>query len=619
MATWVLGTSIVLQFAAAWAALRLARATDRSAGWLLISLAVTLMGLRRCITLSRVLVGDALQPDLAAEFVALGISALMLVGIRTVAPRIRTLVAAREEALESERRYRTMVENSVEAIVILDIDEGRFVDVNTNAEQLFGLDREALLKTGPVQLSPEHQPGGEVSSELATGYLAHARAGEKVSFEWTHQCSSGREFPCEVRLVRLPSSAGCIVRGSITDISERKLAAEQMQRTQKLESLGVMAGGIAHDFNNLLVGILGNANLARLELAEDSPLRETVESIETGALRAADLAREMLAYSGRARFAVEPVDIGTLLGEMTHLVTAAISKSAELSVSFPPDLPAVEADPTQLRQVVMNLILNASDAVGDDSGRIEVTGGVEEREGGHTAWSPVEAPPPGRYVWIEVRDTGCGMDAETRERIFDPFFTTKFTGRGLGLAAVLGIVRAHHGGLEVESEPGRGTVFRLCFPCLAESVALGSTVEPPSEWRGVGTVLAVDDEPAVLELCVRALGRCGLTVLTAEDGGAGLEVFRRHKDEIEVVVLDVTMPVLGGAEVLREIQRIKPAANVILSSGYDESEAGDRFAEGPITFLQKPYTAESLIDQVRAALELAHPAQTRATRTGPVG
>jgi len=404
------------------------------------------------------------------------------------------------------------------------------------------------------------------------------------------------------------------LEGFITDVTARKRAEEersrleaQVQQAQKLESLGVLAGGIAHDFNNLLVGILGNADLALDELGPSSPARATVQEIVTAAKRAAELTRQLLAYSGKGRFIIGPVDINDLVREMAHLLDVSISKKALLRYNFASGLPAVMADASQIRQIVMNLIVNASEALEEKSGAIVITTGVMQCDRDYLKSMHLDEDlPDGLYVYFEVSDTGCGMDAETRDRIFDPFFTTKFTGRGLGLAAVLGIVRGHNGAIKVYSEPGRGTTFKVLLPAVETPAACGH--EPHAvtggAWRGSGTILLVDDEPTVRALGTRILQRAGFEVITARDGREAVDLFRAQPDTIVCVLLDLTMPRLGGEDAYRELRRIRPDVCVVLSSGYNEQEVSQRFAGKKLAgFIQKPYRAAVLLETIRRALE----------------
>ncbi len=397
------------------------------------------------------------------------------------------------------------------------------------------------------------------------------------------------------------------------DITERKQAEEerrkfeaQIQQAQKLESLGVLAGGIAHDFNNLLTAILGNADLALSELSPVSPARENLEAIERTSRRAAELCKQMLAYSGKGRFVIRSVNLSEIVEEMTHLLEVSISKKAILKYNFADNLPSIKADPTQIRQIIMNLITNASEAIGDRSGVISISTGVTECDRAYLKGTYLdEELPEGLYVVLEVSDTGCGMDKDTLGGIFDPFFTTKFTGRGLGLAAVLGIVRGHDGAIKIHSEKGRGTTFRVLFPATA-GLEETTAAEPTSEreWQGSGTVLLIEDEEAVRTTGKQMLEKAGFDVLTAVDGCQGVDVFRERADEIVCVLLDLTMPHKGGEETFHDVRLIREDVRVILMSGYSKQEVTDRFAgKGLAGFLQKPYQYSELIAELQKALE----------------
>jgi signal transduction histidine kinase/CheY-like chemotaxis protein len=402
------------------------------------------------------------------------------------------------------------------------------------------------------------------------------------------------------------------VQATVLDITEKKRAEEelrrleaQFQQTQKLESLGVLAGGIAHDFNNLLLGVLGNADLALMDLSPIHPARSSVEEIVKAARRAAELSRQMLAYSGKGKFVVANMDLSELVHEMGHLLESSISKNAHISYRLADRLPAVEGDITQIRQVVMNLIINASEALGDNPGIIRVTTDSMECSREYLSKTYLdECQPEGRYVYLEVSDSGCGMDRETLERIFDPFFTTKFMGRGLGLAALLGIVRGHQGAIVVESEPGQGTTLRILFPASKSvSPPAPPLEESPPVWSGSGVILLVDDERTVLRTGERMLERAGFTVLTAESGRAGLDLFEKQPDRIRCVILDLTMPDLDGEETFSRIRAIDRDVPVILSSGYSREDIESRFEKGDLAgFIQKPYQWEELLRRVAEAI-----------------
>ncbi len=416
---------------------------------------------------------------------------------------------------------------------------------------------------------------------------------------------SAAELPPATR--RLLSGIAAQVAGLVARIrfEEERLALEaKVQQAQKLESLGVLAGGIAHDFNNLLVGILGNADLALLDLPPESPARQSVRDIEVAARRATELVRQMLAYSGKGRFVVEPLDLGLVVEEMLHLLEASVSKKAHLRLDLAPGLPRVEGDATQLRQVLMNLILNASDAIGDRSGVVSVRTGAMRCDRAYLDGSFMASDAPaGPYVFVEVSDTGVGMERATIERIFDPFFSTKFTGRGLGLAAVLGIVRSHRGAIKVRSELGRGTTVRVLLPPAADervagSALQGETARAPTARAGV--VLLVDDEETVRAVGRAMLARLGFEVVAARDGREAVEVFASDPRRFACVLLDLTMPRMDGDECFRRLRELRPEVRVVLSSGYNEQELLARFAgKGLAGFIQKPYH----IDELAAALD----------------
>jgi two-component system cell cycle sensor histidine kinase/response regulator CckA len=386
---------------------------------------------------------------------------------------------------------------------------------------------------------------------------------------------------------------------------DRKRLEEQIQHSQKLESLGVLAGGIAHDFNNLLTGILGNADLALMDVAQGSPAQGSLIEIKSTAQRAAELSRQMLAYSGKGSFIIEPVDLNGIVREMGNLLEASISKRVTLRYDLAEELPLTVGDATQLRQVIMNLITNASDAIGTGDGIVSISSGVMDCDRAYLASCYlVEHVPEGRFVYLNVSDTGCGMDEETKHKIFDPFFTTKFTGRGLGLASALGIIRGHGGAVRVTSSPGGGSTFRVLFP-VSEIKTRDATPQQPDDgdWRGTGTVLVIDDEEAVREVATRMLEQAGLTVVTASDGLEAIEFFRSHADEVSCVLLDLTMPRMSGEETLRELRDIRDDIRVVLSSGYSEQEVADRFGEQAISgFVQKPYLVSKLISSIGAAI-----------------
>ncbi len=398
--------------------------------------------------------------------------------------------------------------------------------------------------------------------------------------------------------------------GTAFDVTDRVEATEarvamerKLLEAQKLESLGLLAGGVAHDFNNLLTVIQGNAGILR-ELPDD-PDRSAacLRNIEETCRRASDLVRQMLAYAGRGRIHVQTTSLNQVVQEIAQLLTVSIPKAVELRFELAPELPPIEADTAQMQQVVMNLVTNAAEAIGEIPGTITLrTGGEALDRGAALALQASETLKPGPFVYVEVSDTGSGMDADTLERIFDPFFTTKFTGRGLGLAAMQGIVRGHGGAVRVLSAPGKGTAFRVYFPAgegMAEAAEPAPAALDGAPWQGEGLVLVVDDEEGIRDFVQHTLERVGFTVLQAADGLAGLDAFREHREALRLVLLDLTMPRMGGEEALREMRTLRAEVPAILWSGF--GERGDP-GTTELPFLRKPFNARELVDKVREAL-----------------
>ncbi len=396
------------------------------------------------------------------------------------------------------------------------------------------------------------------------------------------------------------------VRDQLQAEEERLANDERMQQMQKLESLGLLAGGIAHDFNNLLMGILGNADLSIKELAVTSPVRDMIEEIQQAAQSAAELCKQMLAYSGRGRFVIQSLSMNELLRSMEPLLDASVSKKVSLRFDLADELPPIQGDVAQLRQVILNLVTNASDAFGDGTGTITITTRTRMCDQSFFAQTYLaEERPQGNYVCLQVKDTGSGIDDENKNRIFDPFYSTKFTGRGLGLPAVLGIARGHDGAVHVESEAGMGSTFTVVFPVApVPAQELPQKQLTAADWQGSGLVLVIDDEELVRSVTKRILEKMGFAVLTAKDGIAGMDVFGKYRNDIAVVLLDLTMPRMSGQETYRELRALSAETPVILSSGYDAMQAAERFnEEGLAGFIQKPYRARDLREKLREAIE----------------
>ncbi len=488
--------------------------------------------------------------------------------------------------------------NTVPDLIAIIAHDDQVVKINramarklgVNVREAMGLKCHRLFQDPAVVSHPPTLPGEPVEGLATTLELLQGKLGPDFLVTASALRSPEGESPGSVYVAR--------------DISERRQAEEerarlqaQMREVQKLESLGVLAGGIAHDFNNLLMAIVVNADLAKLALGGDSPALASLEEITRVSLRAADLCGQMLAYSGRGRFVIGRYDLSEMVREMTQMLEVSVSKKASLEYDLAPALPAVEVDATQLRQIIMNLITNASEALGGEAGAITFTTGVTACSGDYLAGCYLgENLAAGPYVFLEVTDSGSGMDEDTRRRIFEPFFTTKFTGRGLGLAVVIGIVRGHRGAILVTSAPGRGTTFRVLLPAVDwRPEDRTASPAPGAPLHRSGTVLLVDDDPAVRRVGERMLARLGFKVISAAHGREGLEAFRERQGEIDCVILDLTMPEMAGDEVFRELKSLQQDVCVILSSGYTEEDVARRFADtGPAGFVQKPYTLANL-------------------------
>jgi len=507
-----------------------------------------------------------------------------------------------------DERFRVLCEQAPVGIFLTDA-EGRAVYQNPRWLALAGLTAEQALGEGWVR-------------------AIHPEDRDALLADWKRVVATGGDWKREHRFLTpqgevrwvaalagpLRGAGGELLgyMGTVKDITERKEGEEErrrlerkLQEAQKLESLGVLAGGVAHDFNNLLTGVIGYVSLALQQAPEDAALRVFLDRAVESAQRAAELCRQMLAYSGRGRFVVGLLDLSRAVRDLGALLQTSVSRKAVLSLELADELPSVLADASQIRQVLLNLVHNASESLDGREGAVTVRTGRAWCDPDYLRHTIIDDDlPEGEYLFVEVADTGCGMDDEMRRRVFEPFFTTKFTGRGLGLAAVLGIVRGHHGAIHLTSEPGLGTTVRVLLPPAAEAGAGAAPAPAPAAAAATGGgVLFVDDEPALRDLAERALRLAGFRVLTAADGREALEVFRDRSADVRVVVLDLTMPRLNGEEVLRELRRLHPGVRVILSSGFSEKQATQHLSAGDLTgFLQKPYRPQELVEKVRQAV-----------------
>ncbi len=554
--------------------------------------------------------GEIILVDVAAHPLNYRGASSMMALLNDVTSSRRAAIALEE----SERRYRTVIDQTGQMIYDYDVKSGRVSWFGRIAlEKILGGTPEEFSETGVTGWRDRLHPDDQAA---AIARFDHSLVtGDPCQAEYRLRHKDGTYRVVEERGIVIRDAQGTVSRmvGRMSDITDRKReeeARQQMEKklleTQKLESLGVLAGGIAHDFNNLLTGILGNAGLARLESPAGWEGVTYLSQIEKAALRAADLCKQMLAYSGKGRFVVQKIDLNEVLEETTQLLSISISKKAALRLALERPLPAIQADATQLRQIVMNLVINASEAIGDNTGNITLRTGRLHADQAYLANAQFAGEiPAGDYVFLEVSDDGSGMSAETVARIFDPFFTTKFTGRGLGLAAVLGIVRGHKGAIKVYSEPGRGTSFKILLPATEGAAQpLGARTPGVAGWRGSGRVLVIDDEETVRQVSANVLRALGFEVDLAIDGVEAVKMFTGKPGAYTLVLLDLTMPNMDGEETYRQLRQISPAIRVILMSGFNKVDAINRFTgKGLAGFVQKPFELETLATELRRVLE----------------
>jgi two-component system, cell cycle sensor histidine kinase and response regulator CckA len=503
---------------------------------------------------------------------------------------------------EADARFRLFFERSSDAILLLDTASNHFVQYNDATLEMLRCTREELAALHPSALSPQLQPDGSDSFTRANEMIALALARGTHRFEWTH-CSPHRPpFPVEVVLTPVTRSHAPMLMVVWRDITERKRTEEVQLRTQKLESLGLLASGIAHDFNNLLTAMMGNLALIRLELPDGSAT-EHLRHLDAAVQKAAHLTRQMLAYSGQGAFTVAPMDLGHEVRSMAELLATTVPKGVRLVFELDEQGATAKVDAAQVEQVIMNLVINAAEAIGEGGGVITLrTSLVSLDEAQLRRDFSGQQLSAGIFVRLEVQDTGAGMNPEVLSRIFDPFFSTKKSGRGLGLSALLGIVKAHQGGVLVRTAPGQGTTFSVYFPATSEPLARPPPAVPAPRQVHGSTVLLVEDEPMVRRSTRALLEKLGVTVLEAADGLEALEVFRLERRRVHCVLMDLTMPRMDGHTAFLALQQEDPTVKVILYSGWAATDVAARFRDHPPAgFLSKPF----LLDEVLAALREA--------------
>jgi PAS domain S-box-containing protein len=710
----------------------------RMSGW--TGMGALAMVKQICPDVPLILLTGTLGDELAVECMKLGVTDYVLkhqLARLPMAIRRAQEERSRREAemrafaalRESEEHYRTLVQNAPEAIVVFDVDQGKFIDCNDNALRLFRLTREELTEFGPTELSPPCQPDGRPSHLATRQNMELSLQGGTPRFEWVHRNSQGVDIPCEIQLVRLPSATRCLVRGSIVDITERKAAEaalresearyrslvnnatygiyclapdgdllhvnpalvhmlgygsagellevknsrafycdsdtqekihaeylrkgrvdatvewkrkdgktitvringrpatdperagecieviaedvserieleKQLVQSQKFEAIGQLAGGIAHDFNNMIGAILGWADLGIEETEPGSRLHRHFDKVRQQADRAASLTRQLLAFARRQILEPRSIDLNQTAIETLSLLEKVIGTNIEIKANLAPDLAVVRADPIQVEQVLMNLCINARDAMPERGSLLVETANVTLDEG-FCALQPLAHP--GDYVMLSVTDTGTGMDASTLDRIFEPFFTTKEPGKGtgLGLATVYGIVRQHGGFVHVHSEPGMGSTFHAYFPVSTEVPAAPARVENSLPVHGgTETLLVAEDHDGLRQLALETLTNLGYSVVLAADGEQALQKFQVHRDRIDLAVLDVVLPKLSGPEIYARIREVRPDLPAIFATGYSSDIALlHKIIEQGLPVLQKPYSSRDLACRVRETLD----------------
>jgi len=511
------------------------------------------------------------------------------------------------EKLSSE--YREMLDQMQDTYYRVNLD-GVLLWVSASVERHLGYKRSNLIGMRTSDLYYEKEGREKHLQALADG------DGKIEQYELCLRHQDGSRFWTESNSHYCYDEQGNVigVEGNLRDINARKQAEQereeltsQLQQAQKMESVGVLAGGIAHDFNNLLVGVMGNAELALLDAPDEGEIRYYLKQVFKASKKGAELVHQMLAYSGQGRFAMGEQNLNLLISDVSELLGTVIGKRVELELKLQDGLANLHGDKNQLTQMLMNLMTNAAEAMQGKPGSVTLsTGSVHLNQRDFSRMYLKDELVEGEYIFVEACDTGCGMDKQTQQRIFDPFFTTKETGSGLGLAALLGIVRSHAGALSLTSEPGRGSCFKIYFPAL-KGEAIESVAEQTGQYElpaGLrGTVLLVDDESAVRDVASRILEREGMSVITADDGEAGLALLEEHCQEIALVLLDLTMPRLDGEQAFHLMHAKYPDIPIVLSSGFSESAAAERlYAQGLAGFVHKPYSRKALLHAVKTCL-----------------
>ncbi len=499
-----------------------------------------------------------------------------------------------------ENRFRAIFESAHDGIFLIAPDS-IYADCNPAASEMFRCAKKDMLTKNPQWFSPPFQPDGRNTGEKAEELIAAALEGKPQSFEWKHRRADGSEFDAMVMLSRFELDQEPMMLAIVRDISQRKSLETQLYHSQKLEAVGRLAGGVAHDFNNLLTAITGYGSMMKMKMKPDDPQMVTIEQILSAADRAAQLTRGLLAFSRKQIINPKPVELNAIVKGIDKLLRRLIGEDIILTSKLAEKLLKVMADAGQIEQVLMNLVTNARDAM-PDGGAVVIT--TEEKRERHFCFPGLIKP--GNYALITVSDTGEGMDEKTREKIFEPFFTTKELGRGtgLGLAIVYGIIKQHNGFIDVNSEPGKGTTFRILLPLISETIAdMDAKTLPPPE-KGTETILLAEDDQVVRTMVGIFLRDFGYRVIDAVDGEEALEKFAEHEKEIDLLILDVILPKKSGGEVYNAVRGARPELDILFVSGYTADIIHKKgIYDEDLQFISKPINPFDLLRKIREILD----------------
>lgn len=506
---------------------------------------------------------------------------------------------------EHELHLRTIIKNTPAGYFRINL-EGRFVEVNDAWLRIHGYD-------SPEEIVGKHFGVTQVEEELNTAlkHVTDLLSGTAIpSGEFSHVRKDGtvgyHTFSAHP-VVHTGKVVGLewfiIDRSAQKQVEdEKKILQQQFQHSQKMESLGVLVGGIAHDFNNILAIIMGHCSLIEMDY---KTAQDHIPAINTAVERAAGLCRQMLTYAGKGQTVLCPFNVVKLVDEMVTMLRMTINQNVTITPDLPTDILFINGDQNQIRQVVMNLIINASEAIGDGHGDVRVSLAKAEIKAGQAIKDHLgKAVPPGHYICLEVTDNGCGMDDETKLRIFEPFYTTKFTGRGLGMSAVLGIINTHGGRMQLVSQAGQGSTFKMYLPFLLTESDEEKATAPSEPWQGSGTILFVEDEEEITSVAVEMIKLLGFTVIEASNGREALELYLKHVTDITLVVTDMGMPIMNGYELFRGLKKLNPNLPIVISSGFGEVAISSHIAPEDIAgIISKPYTFDLLRDVLKKAVE----------------